>query len=113
MAGQALALVPAGIGGAGGSQELHGLAHAAAAGGSEGDHGLAGEIGALQKGLDDAGRLIPPDGKIKCSPSSPALENTGLNSLHKCVFCSFLVAYCSDLSHLLYSGSPVYTNTYV
>ena len=63
MAGQALALVPAGIGGAGGSQELHGLAHAAAAGGSEGNHGLAGEIGALQKGLDDAGRLIPPDGK--------------------------------------------------
>lgn len=60
MAGQALALVPAGIGGAGGSQELHGLTHAAAAGGSEGNHGLAGEIGALQKGLDDAGRLIPP-----------------------------------------------------
>lgn len=63
MAGQALALVPAGIGGAGGSQELHGLTHAAAAGGSEGNHGLAGEIGALQKSLDDAGRLIPPDGK--------------------------------------------------
>ena len=37
---------------------------------------------------------------IKCSPSSPALENTGLNGLHKCVFCSFLVAYCSDLSYL-------------
>ena len=51
--------------------------------------------------------------ELKCSPSSPALENTGLNGLHKCVFCSFLVAYCSDLSHLLYSGSPVYTNTYV
>ena len=87
-------------GGAGGSQELHGPAHAAAAGGSEGNHGLAGEIGALQKGLDDAGRLIPPDGILKCSPSSPALENTGLNGLHKCVFCSFLVAYCSDLSYL-------------
>lgn len=26
---------------------------------------------------------------VKCSPSSPALENTGLNGLHKCVFCSF------------------------
>lgn len=50
---------------------------------------------------------------VKCSPSSPALENTGLNGLHKCVFCSFLVAYCSDLSHLLYSGLPVYTNTYI
>ena len=54
-----------------------------------------------------------PNGLVKCSPSSPALENTGLNGLHKCVFCSFLVAYCSDLSHLLYSASPVYTNTYV
>ena len=63
MAGQALALVPAGIGGAGESQELHGLAHPAAAGGSEWNHGLSREIGALQKGLDDAGRLIPPDGK--------------------------------------------------
>ena len=58
-------------------------------------------------------KIIPPVWIVKCSPSSPALENTGLNGLHKCVFCSFLVAYCSDLSHLLYSASPVYTNTYV
>ena len=113
MAGQALALVPAGIGGAGGSQELHGLAHAAAAGGGKGHDALAGKIAGGQKRFDDARGLIPPDGEVKCSPSSPALENTGLNGLHKCVFCSFLVAYCSDLSHLLYSGLPVYTNTYV
>ena len=68
--------------------------------------------------VDMDGQIVAVCGRtlnrvLKCSPSSPALENTGLNGLHKCVFCSFLVAYCSDLSHLLYSASPVYTNTYV
>ena len=98
---------------AAGRQPGNGLAESAAAGGGKRYNGLAGKVIALQKGVDDGGGYIPPDGELKCSPSSPALENTGLNGLHKCVFCSFLVAYCSDLSHLLYSASPVYTNTYV
>ena len=47
-----------------------GLAHAA--GGSEGDHGLAGEIGALQKGLDDAGRLTTTRWENPRTPCQPA-----------------------------------------
>lgn len=88
-------------------------AQTAALVGAEGLDGLAGEVEALQEGEHRHGHGAPVVGVVKCSPSSPALENTGLNGLHKCVFCSFLVAYCSDLSHLLYSASPVYTNTYV
>ena len=74
---------------------------------------LSAEIIFLQEGVQRHRQIGIPVRILKCSPSSPALENTGLNGLHKCVFCSFLVAYCSDLSHLLYSGLPVYTNTYV
>ena len=62
---------------------------AAAAAGAEGPDGFPGQVIAVQEGVDDPGRGAPPDGIVKCSPSSPALENTGLNGLHKCVFCSF------------------------
>lgn len=62
---------------------------AAAAAGAEGPDGFPGQVIGIQEGVDDPGRGAPPDGKLKCSPSSPALENTGLNGLHKCVFCSF------------------------
>lgn len=110
--GEALALLP--VAGAGERRELRAaLADVAAAGGAEGDDRLAGEVIGLDERVHRPRGDAPPDRIVKCSPSSPALENTGLNCLHKCVFCSFLIAYCSDLSHLLYSGSPVYTNTYV
>lgn len=77
-----------------------GLTHVAAARCGKGDDCFTLQIIAFQKCIDDRRSNIPPDRIIKCSPSSPALENTGLNGLHKCVFCSFLVAYCSDLSYL-------------
>ncbi len=112
-AGETFAGEPVGFGGAAGFEYVFCATHAAAAGGGEGDDGFAGKVVRLEEGAHDGGCNVPPDGELKCSPSSPALENTGLNGLHKCVFCSFLVAYCSDLSHLLYSASPVYTNTYV
>ena len=70
-------------------QPLRAAGNAAAAGGAEGVHGQAGQVAALHKGGEDARGFAVPDGKLKCSPSSPALENTGLNGLHKCVFCSF------------------------
>ena len=111
-AAEALALLP--VAGAGQlSQRLPALAEGGGGGGTEGDHRLPCEVICLHKSVDRPCAAAPPDGVVKCSPSSPALENTGLNGLHKCVFCSFLVAYCSDLSHLLYSGLPVYTNTYI
>ena len=50
---------------------------------------LSGKIIVIQKCIEDHRHIAPPVGIIKCSPSSPALENTGLNGLHKCVFCSF------------------------
>ena len=65
------------------------LANVASSGGRKRDDRLAGQIIALKKCIDNRRRDIPPDRKVKCSPSSPALENTGLNGLHKCVFCSF------------------------
>ena len=40
-----------------------GLAHTAAAGGSKRNDGFAHQVMALQKGVDDRGRNIPPDGK--------------------------------------------------
>lgn len=89
------------------------LSETAASGSCEKDDRLSGEIIALQKCIDDRRRRIPPDPILKCSPSSLSLENTGLNGLHKCVFCSLSTAYRSDLSYLLYFGLPVYTNTYV
>lgn len=64
-------------------------ADAAGTGGAEGHDGGVAEVTALQEGVNHLGGLPPPDGILKCSPSSPALENTGLNGLHKCVFCSF------------------------
>lgn len=94
-------------------EDVQAVVDGIAGAGAEGDNGLARKVVGLQESGNHGGGLLPPDGIVKCSPSSPALENTGLNGLHKCVFCSFLVAYCSDLSHLLYSASPVYTNTYV
>ena len=81
-------------------QIVNGFSESASSGSCKQNNGLAGKIIAFQKGVDNGRRDIPPDGVLKCSPSSPALENTGLNGLHKCVFCSFLVAYCSDLSYL-------------
>ena len=62
---------------------------AAAPGGAEGNQSFSGKVIALQEGGDDPGCVSPPDGIVKCSPSSLSLENTGLNGLHKCVFCSF------------------------
>ena len=77
------------------------------------ENSLSGQIICTQPGRYRRGNGTTPVGIIKCSPSSPALENTVLNGLHKCVFCSFSTAYRSDLSYLLYFGSPIYTNTYV
>ena len=94
-------------------QQFSAFAKPRAGGRTEGDYGLSGKIVCFYKAIHRPCGNAPPNGILKCSPSSPALENTGLNGLHKCVFCSFLVAYCSDLSHLLYSGLPVYTNTYI
>ena len=94
-------------------KQLSALTKSGARRGAERDNGFAGKVVGFYKIVNRPGGDTPPNRVIKCSPSSPALENTGLNGLHKCVFCSFLVAYCSDLSHLLYSASPVYTNTYV
>ena len=74
---------------------------------------LSGKVITFKKCIDDRRCRVPPDRKLKCSPSSLSLENTGLNGLHKCVFCSLSTAYRSDLSYLLYFGLPVYTNTYV
>ena len=70
-------------------QDVVGLAGAATARGTERHDRLAGKVIAFQKGVDNCRRDVPPDRELKCSPSSPALENTGLNGLHKCVFCSF------------------------
>lgn len=92
---------------------LNGSGKSASAVGSKRNNGFSAEIIFLKECVERHWQISVPVRILKCSPSSPALENTGLNGLHKCVFCSFLVAYCSDLSHLLYSGLPVYTNTYV
>ncbi len=48
---------------AAGREGLVGAAHAAAAGGGEGDDGLAGQVAALEEGIDDRRRDIPPDGE--------------------------------------------------
>lgn len=86
--GKALARLP--ITSAGERCELRAaLADVAAAGGAEGDDRLAGEVIGLDERVHRPRGDAPPDRKLKCSPSSPALENTGLNGLHKCVFCSF------------------------
>ena len=86
--GEALAGLPV----AGGRQlrQLRGaLAQPGGGRGREGDDGLAGEVVGRHKAVYGPCGAAPPDGILKCSPSSPALENTGLNGLHKCVFCSF------------------------
>lgn len=86
--GEALAFLP--VAGAGERRELRAaLADAAAGGGAEGNDRLAGEVIGLDERVHRPRGDAPPDREIKCSPSSPALENTGLNGLHKCVFCSF------------------------
>ena len=46
-----------------GLEACEGLAHAAAAGGGEGDDSLAGQVAALEEGIDDRRRDIPPDGE--------------------------------------------------
>ena len=66
----------------------------------KGNNCFAGKIVLVKERIEDHRHIAPPVRVLKCSPSSLALENTGLNGLHKCVFCSFLVAYCSDLSYL-------------
>lgn len=88
--GEALALQPV-SGPSHFGEQRSALTESGRRGGAERDDRLAGEVIRLNKVVYRPRGNAPPDRILKCSPSSLSLENTGLNGLHKCVFCSFLV----------------------
>lgn len=83
--------------GAAGRELLERFTHAGAAGGRKEDDGLAGEIVALEEGVDDGRRNVPPDREVKCSQFLSCLDFTGLNSIQNCVLCCSFCLICQSL----------------